>query len=204
MSKKYYRIYNVVSETYYSICFETLEDLLRYVAEFQTTGYFGGYKKGKEKENGYFNKWLDGINMTLNDTFYTVYGENDHELRPYAFVDPWFKIIDLRNYVDKIMFYATIPKKKIKWNRLSHCNKCDIPEFRKGPIPMTGVNHSHRGSLYRHPKTLNEMKLNSDVEEKEYVRPKRRPNNLPNVWDEKIRHIDKSWKTNSKKRKQWM
>ena len=76
-------------------------------------------------------------------------------------------------------------------------------EFRKDPIPHTGF--KHRGNYYRRFKTTNEKRKSADVEYKQYVKPKRNFRNLPDTWDEeKVRHIDKCWKSQSKKKKQWM
>lgn len=40
-----------------------------------------------------------------------------------------------------------------------------------------------KSRYYRHPKTLQEMK-SYDEESKDYIRAKRRPNNLPNAYDD--------------------
>lgn len=75
-------------------------------------------------------------------------------------------------------------------------------EFRKDPVPFT---HKHKryGRYFRHPKTLNEMKLNNDIEYSSFVRPKRRK--LPTLWDDYYcsNLYDRSWKR-TKKKKQWM
>ena len=49
----------------------------------------------------------------------------------------------------------------------------------------------YRYYSFRYPKTLNEMKENSSVEHSSYVRAKRRVNNLPNSWDDKIKCYDR-------------
>lgn len=44
---------------------------------------------------------------------------------------------------------------------------------------------------FRYPKTLNEMKENSSIEHSHFIRAKRRVNNLPNSWDDKIKCYDR-------------
>lgn len=205
LNKKVYKIYNVVQGAFYNISFNTLEELLIYVSHSQTHDWSGSYRKGTEKDLGYYNKWLDGINLTLNDT--TIYhydGKIETTIRPYTFLDPDNRIIDLRDYIEEIIAYSKSPK-KYSWNRYKRYQDSAIPEFRKGPMPGIHKVNCHRGSVYRHVASFNEKKQNSDPEYFEFVRPKRRPHNLPDLWrDEKCRHNDKSWKSNSKKRKQWM
>lgn len=60
---------------------------------------------------------------------------------------------------------------------------------------------------YRHPLTTQERRY-AAMHCEEYgegiVRPARRANALPNVWDDIRAHAERSWKCQSKKRKQWM
>jgi len=63
-------------------------------------------------------------------------------------------------------------------------------------------------SVYRHwlklPKSKNELMAVEFAEMSGIkVRPKRNIKNLPNAWDDIPVHIDNSWKTNTKNRKQW-
>lgn len=67
--------------------------------------------------------------------------------------------------------------------------------FRHDVIPYTGKRGGYR--FYKHPKTLNEMKQNSGVDEK-YVRGKRRVQHIPNAWDDIHRCVPKCWKSQRK------
>lgn len=51
---------------------------------------------------------------------------------------------------------------------------------------------THR--MFRHPKTHSEKSKNSTVEHKQYIRAKRRPNNLPDSWYDFIPCKDKDTK----------
>lgn len=90
-------------------------------------------------------------------------------------------------------------KNLIRWIRYW---KKQLPEFRKGPVPNTGKFSGYR--YFRHMKTTQERRKNSDPEVYEYVRPARRSDNLPNSYDDITRDYYKSWKHCTKKRKQWM
>ena len=60
-------------------------------------------------------------------------------------------------------------------------------------------------SYHRHPRTLQEMRWNEA--HKEYVRGRRNHHGycgLPSSWDDIPRTIQKTWKVQRKKRKQWM
>lgn len=205
---KVYKIYNVNSGCVLRV-FDTLEELLVFVAGAQkTNSFWGEYRKGLEKDGcyGYFNIYLDNINMNFSDTkiHKELFKEAEIVVRDYMFFDPDNRIIDLRNYVDDIVKYSkanTSKKRNQRWWRYSGK---DLPEFRKGPVPGTRKSRCHRGSYYRNPSVMNAKRDAAITEYKEYIRPSRRVINLPDPWDEYPRHIDKSWKTNSKKKKQWM
>ncbi len=80
-------------------------------------------------------------------------------------------------------------------------NEHGVFYYRCSPVPNVG--HKIRYSRYlRSPHTLNEMKLNTDPEYKQYTRPARR--NLPTLWDDIPVGFYKGWKHCTKKRKQWM
>lgn len=65
-------------------------------------------------------------------------------------------------------------------------------------------------SYYRHPRTHGEIKqacAHADEYGEQIVRAKRRYNNVPDAWDEycsDVYRTEKSWKHNSKRRKQWV
>ncbi len=57
--------------------------------------------------------------------------------------------------------------------------------------------------FWRHPKTFNEMRqyyatIDNDLGIKIKVRGKRKPNLLPNTWDEINRTLERSWKKHRK------
>jgi hypothetical protein len=166
----------------------------------------------------YKDKWvspyMENINMNGNDTAtYIDWDGNYHTcIREFLFVDEDYRIIDVRKYEKELIddikkngpytYYEEENEEEreygerlyIRYGRFSY-------RYRIDPVPWIW----NRGGRYRgirYPKTLNETKLNSDEEMKEYVRGKRR--HLPNSYDDIPRRIQKSWKEQSKKRKQWM
>lgn len=73
--------------------------------------------------------------------------------------------------------------------------------FRRDPIPGTG---QCRSNYYKRPKSHQERR--SSLAHPKLVRPHRRAKKLPNAWDDIPRSnaIDRCWKRNQKRRKQWM
>lgn len=65
-------------------------------------------------------------------------------------------------------------------------------------------------SYYRHPRTHGEIKqacAHADEYGEQIVRAKRRYKNVPDAWDDycsDVYHTEKSWKHNSKRRRQWV
>ena len=212
LSEKIY-VYDVHSG-YYTHAFPSIDDMLKFLASNSQKNWYG---------NTYSNTYLDNINMG-NDKYYAPirhqgYSDSNGDYqsdieyvvcdKQYMFVDGDYRIIDPRIYKSKIDFYRDNDitdyvnlwkkKKKYRWYR-------DIPyEFRSDPVPIVGSKCS-RGRYYRHPQTMNERRLNSIPEYKEFVRPSRCGFALPTVYDDIVRSRlgSKSWKDCTKKRKQWM
>lgn len=211
---KIYKIYDVNKECFIAT-FDTLEEMLVRIANKQTVdSWCGTYRKGLEKEWGYSNHYLDNVNMTFNDikVWHKYDGVEEVYLRDYVFLDPDNRIIDPREYIDRILeivedlsYYNKKYRKPSKYSLYYRCyEKSSVPYFREGPVPGTGKARWHRGSYYRHPKTTNEKRKAAIVEDKEFIKPSRRIHHLADVYDEIPRHFEKSWKSQSKKRKQWM
>lgn len=212
LSEKVY-VYDVHSG-YYIYAFPTLDDLLKFLASNSHKNWC---------ENTYSNSYLENINMG-NDKYYFPIrhkgytdSNGDYQTdieyvvydKQYMFIDGNYRIIDPRIYKSKIDFYRENnitdyvnlwkKKKKHRWYR-------DIPyDFRSDPVPIVGSKCS-RSRVYRHPHTMNERKLNSIPEYKDYVRPSRSGFSLPTVYDDLVRSRigSKSWKDCTKKKRQWM
>lgn len=212
LSKKVY-VYDVHSG-YYTHAFPTVDDLLKFLAA-------NSYKDWCC--TAYNNTYLDNVNMG-NDKYYApikhqgyVDSEGKYQTnieyviydKKYMFVDGYFRIIDPRIYKSKIDFYRdnNITNYVNLWKKKKvHSWYSNIPyEFRFDPVPIVGSKCS-RGRYYRHPHTMNERRLNSISEYKEFVRPSRSGFYLPTAWDDitRSRIKSKSWKDCTKKRKQWM
>lgn len=169
------------------------------------------------------NQYLDDINMGNDMKVYRIphsyqvedtgeWGVEYEEIwtpRDYIFFDGLGRYIDFRIYKKEIqklrnagdVEYNVIKVPKKKRNKWFFYNQ-NKPEFRNGPVPGTG--HGYNRRWLRHVKTTNERRQNSDPEVYDYVRPARRPNALPNLYDDIPRQYSKSWKDCTKKRKQWM
>lgn len=85
--------------------------------------------------------------------------------------------------------------------------------YRKIYVGMGRWGHDFRNEVwvyYRHPRTHGEIKqacAHADEYGEQIVRAKRRYKNVPDAWDDYCSNVyrtEKSWKHNSKRRKQWV
>ncbi len=81
--------------------------------------------------------------------------------------------------------------------------RCETYKFRRGPVPGVHKPRWHRGCFYRHPLTTGVKRKNTYIDE-DFTFTDTKIKYLPNVYDDLVRHTDKSWKTSCKVRKQWM
>lgn len=80
--------------------------------------------------------------------------------------------------------------------------RCNKFKFREGAVPNIHCGRWVRGSYYRIPKLSSVRRASTDVEYKHYSKASENVKNLP-VWDDRLRHNDRSWKSSYKVRKQW-
>lgn len=115
--------------------------------------------------------------------------------------------LDLNDYIDEVLKISEGIKNKraIASKKYEHERKLmNIYEFRKDPVPgVHNYNNRHRGDWYRHPKTTG-AKRKGFYKDEEYTFKDNKVKQLPNVYDDIVRHKDKSWKTSCKIKKQWM
>lgn len=197
---KYY-IYNCKKQAYIYVA-ENWNELIAYIAQFNyNPGFWSDVSKTSKKKS---NRFLDDFNCTMNDTrvYCDWFNNSFSNLREYIVFDSDLRTIDMRMYEKEILAYERPTNYKRKWKTkaLEYQYEKTKPEFRNGPVPHTSSRLG--GSPYRHPKTLNEMKQNCDVEYRQYVRKRR--NHLPTVYDDIYRDTSRCWKDQSKKKKQWM
>lgn len=105
---------------------------------------------------------------------------------------------DVQRYIERITERRNKEEKKRKYKARSQAYK-----FREGSVPHISHYKWHNGCYYRKPKLGMVKKLNSDVDTAEFASAKYRTKNLP-VWDDRVRHLDRSWKTSCRVKKQWM
>ena len=187
---KFY-IYNCWKGQYVYDC-NTLDELIVYIAKFNYRPFLGKRT---------CNHFLNSFNCTLKDVEF-AFDKGEYALRKFTVLDENFRIIDVRQYKDQILSCDYLATHKARWKTrtLEYKYEKTKPEFRGGPVPMTG-RRSH-GSYYRSPKTFAEIRENANPEYKEFVRKKRLY--LPTTWDDIPKSYSRSWKDQSKKRKQWM
>lgn len=140
----------------------------------------------------YYNVVTSFKTTQFNWLFKTMWGETNPV--KYIVRDPFGSVYSTAELLHDIIDY----RHSVRMSR--------IPSYvyRYDPVPYVYRWRGHRTSVYRHPKTTQERKLS--LAYPEYVRAKRRANNLPDTWDDYTRSdiaIKKSWKK-IKKRRQWM
>ena len=115
--------------------------------------------------------------------------------------------VDINDYIDEILeIEEVIRKRKLKstaeWEHRKRL--MNNYEFRRDPVPgVHNYNNHHRGDWYRHPKTTG-TKRKEFYRDEEYIFKDTKIKYLPSVYDDIVRHKDKSWKTSCKIKKQWM
>ena len=167
----------------------------------------------------YFDFDYDDINMTGNDIKFCrlpfVEPHISYELRRYIFIDAYNRIIDIRQYKDAIKkrYEENIEKSdKNDWDSFQYGEKLFqrayfssriIKEYRFRCEPVPDIHKSGKyDKCYRRVRTFAECRENACVEYKNFIRPKRRY--IPTLYDDIRRGNQKSWKRQSKKKKQWM
>ena len=109
---------------------------------------------------------------------------------------------EIKDEVEKRIAEIKIHKLNIN-KKLAYESRLGQFEFRRGPVPNICHYRYHRGTYYRIPKLKNVKTANNscDDETKIFEKSKYRTKNLP-VWDDRVRHNNKSWKTQYKVKKQ--
>lgn len=136
---------------------------------------------------------FDGVveaNFNLKDNKYIVmYLKHKHtyiEFVKYGFITPILKGEILSYKKENYIYYKDNNKYKFRQSSISNI-----------------YNFNRLKCYFRHPKTTQEKRMSLSCDS-EYVRAKRNINNLINLWDDISRNYYRSWKHNSKKRKQYM
>lgn len=159
----------------------------------------------------FYSEYFYNLNMNGNDIAVASFffdERYDYKLRPYIFLDSDDRIIDIRDYKEEIVKRVKdrINKENLTKKEKDFCyndvlyNQHGRFCYRVGPVPNAFYYRRYHG--IRHPKTINEIRQNFIPEYKSFIRPKRK--NIPTAWDNIPRIPQKSWKKQSKKRKQWM
>lgn len=151
--------------------------------------YLSGFFRDTEYKDTERWDWsiLREQNVTMNDTFVI---EDNYYLRGKTFYDGDYRIIDIRDYyVEAIAFYK---------NNIS-VSRHYVRFYRK-----RNYRTFHSGNHMRHkmPKTARIIRMNSDIEMKEFKRGTNKL--LPRYWDDKGRRVSSCWKDQKKYKKQWM
>lgn len=199
-------MYNTKKEKYYfyefcifnfklKMTFDTYDELICFLAYAQA-----GELEVSRKEKKYHNKYLDEINLTLNDfkCYITYKDEYVSYIRPYLFLKD-DSIIDVRDFYNDIIKV----RKEIDRERTKYDPRRPLPEgyvFRKTPIPYTSKN---RYGWTRNVKYGHIIKDIKNPEKSNDIRKKKYKNLLEPYCDLPYKNSTKSWKDQCKKRHQW-
>ena len=197
-SKEFY-IFNLENRQYINSKF-SLNELINYVSHYNLDSFC----RGK-----YGNEILNNINITLKDenpdryihqdldrNLYRIYKV---ELRKYVILDGYLRIVDLRDYKKEIIKKRYCLQRRFWQLNYSRSNVAKLINFRSSPIPNIGKNKNIKD--YRVPKVTNEIRQ-CNIETDKYIRSKRKSKAL--IQEVHARYTQKSWKTQSKKKYQWM
>ena len=175
----------------------------RFEDEDEVIGFIAERCRREPSDGTIVSDLLDSINATGNDVERFHYdaerGEAVYErLRPYRFVDADGRVTDPRIFEDEIMnrFVASEGMRKRKRRRSAEHG------FRKDPIPYTGKGKKMKRRRYR--TWFRNRRLDLIPEYGGYVRKKAVVKDGWDDWDGvPFRRVSKSWKDNSKRRRQW-
>lgn len=194
--------------------FATEEKLVQYLAAHYDTFY------GKNND----------VQLTGNDTRHADFTDG-YVLRDYLLMNAYNTVVDPLVYKTRVDdFIDSVDAEEVHYNRqrlqwriydkwraynterlmnhddLQHgdvLHYCDTNyRFRQDPVPGIGRNRWHFACWYRAPRTTAELRAMADPEVQPYVRKKRKQ--IPTAYDDVPRGYQRSWKRQSKKRKQWM
>ena len=115
--------------------------------------------------------------------------------------DEYDRIVDIRDIAKYAKETAHVGANRYGWNRNWTPFPSHLYKFRQAPVPHTGWTW---GNYYRRPRYVPTMRQNSIPEYKAFVRPKAALRNETFWWDDHVRCIQRSWKVQSKKKRQWM
>lgn len=189
-------IFNLHTWQYIDIKF-SLESLIDYISHFNYSSF---------DVNGFDNQILNDINMSLKDkhadyitpdSYGEIYRVYKGDLKKYVILDGYMRTVDIRDYTKKIISKG-IPLYRGYWRTSIKRNIPNI-SFRMGPIP--GISKRRNIKSYRVPKVTNEIRQ-CNIETDKYIRSKRKSKAL--IQEVHARYTQKSWKTQSKKKYQWM
>lgn len=181
----------------------------------------------------FFGKDND-VNLTWNDTktvFSWTTNEESLVLRNYVLVDSQNRVINPEIYREKVdALIDGLPEDDLErlrryermglthiwrfWQKERHVphdelqygdvlHNCDTDyRYRQDPVPGIGRNRWHFRCWYRLPRTTAEFRDMADPENAPYIRRSRKQ--IPTAWDDIPKCVQRSWKEQSKKPKQWM
>lgn len=182
--------------------------------------------------NTFFGEDND-VNLTWNDTknLCSLTGSPTTVLRNYVLMDSYNRIINPEVYREKVdTLIDGLPEDDLErlrryermglahmwrfWNQERHVphdelqhgdvlHTCDTNyRFRQDPVPGIGRHRWKFRCWYRTPRTAAEHRDMANPENAPYIR--RRRKQIPTTWDDVPKGYQRSWKRQSKKRKQWM
>lgn len=208
LCKEYYKIYDV-SVDEFTDYFYSEEELIKFIARWYHYTY----------------EWVGDtsrISALCND-FINLFTCDEKELyqnnKRYILYDNYDRIININDFVSKAFnFYLMLEKNGKassycfdfwwRWKRVhqkthyassKYLQKANNYRFRKDPVPYT--RKMRGGPRQSPPHTAKIMRMYANPEYKDFNRGS--PHGIPSWWDDRYREVQKSWKEQTKAKRQW-
>ena len=198
-------------------CFENEETLFAYVRRYD-------YIMSNGKQG---NRFLEAVMTNPNDSQRDKFGASNAKKKKalsglifgYLLKDEEGKVIDLRNYSDEVYNFDAVKYKSDIWKQIKNeleakWKKCDDlwdkqhPRQAKARAFLGERVYNYNKYLwwlpYRYPRTWQERRFAAFPEYKPFTRGKRSYASLPCADDEIQFKLERSWKAQTKVKKQWL
>lgn len=181
---------------------------------FENENEFLYFVKGYDYVSGEgtkYNQLINAIMCSPNDSYRYRYSFEYGFQKSlilylgYLVKDETGRIIDLRNYTDKVykFDYDSYREKLAKANHETWAKIWDLREIKWALDEQLREGKDYWG-YYRRMSTTQEIRWASNPENKSYVRGRRSKATLPNSWSDYYFHREKTWKARTKAKRQWL
>ena len=210
-------LYHCVEQRWMCL-FNSIDDVVRFIAEDLRHKKDNMFLFKSERDQSEF---LERICMNINECNKSVYEHYDKlgwseiewsvliSVPCYMYIDADNRVIDMRLYrkeIERIAYsdepnnYQSTSFSKRRGSR-RRWHEHENYKYRQTAVPGTGKKWRRHTKVYRHVKTTQELRYNTNPEYEPFVRNRRK--HLPTVYDDIVIEKSKSWKDCTKRKNQW-